>query len=312
MDSVPFTVDGSLYRVGDHLGGFDTNFQNNFISSLPVTPIKVHSEYFINDTIQKNYPHIEFNLDYSAKKLVLNSFADYRTHPDIIYKNFVCSFNGSSHVGRKLLVSILERFGYFNPEYCSKNFIFSVDELDGHIVDYSDTHDKFYRKFFIANNSDSFFGTAINFKDPVGHLWQTSTNRTNHQKNIYNLESYLTGSFLHVVSETLPTSYYPFVTEKFLYSVVTRGLFVAYAQPGWHEHVEKYYGFKKYTKLFNYQFDNITHPLDRLIELMTMISKFSKFSTQDWHDLYLLEQDTIEFNYDHYFSGNYLQRLRQQ
>ena len=109
----------------------------------------------------------------------------------------------------------------------------------------------------------------------------------------------------------MATSYVPFVTEKFLYSVITRGLFLAYAQPGWHDHVEKYYGFKRYTKLFDYHFDSIQNPVERLVELMTMISKFSVLSSDDWKDLYLLEQDSIEYNYNHYFSGNYLNCLKQ-
>jgi len=113
------------------------------------------------------------------------------------------------------------------------------------------------------------------------------------------------------VSETMATSYVPFVTEKFLYSVVTRGLFLSYAQPGWHAHVEKYYGFKRYTKLFDYQFDTIQNPVERLVELMSMISKFSILTIDDWKDLYLLEQETIEYNYDHYFSGSYLTKLKQ-
>ena len=131
----------------------------------------------------------------------------------------------------------------------------------------------------------------------------------NHKQNIYNLESKLTQSFLHIVSETMATSYYPFVTEKFLYSIVTRGLFLAYAQPGWHSHLEKYFGFRRYTKLFDYHFDTIKNPIKRLVELMSMISKFSNLSIADWHDLYLIEQDTIEYNYEHYFSGNYLKIL---
>jgi len=40
-----------------------------------------------------------------------------------------------------------------------------------------------------------------------------------------------------------------------------------------------------------------------------MISKFKNLSVDDWRDLYLLEQDTIEYNYDHYFSKKYLKKL---
>jgi hypothetical protein len=203
-------------------------------------------------------------------------------------------------VSRRLLVSILKRFGYFNTNYCSKNFSYSTNVLDGHVTDYVDDN-SFYRKFFISPLSEEFFQKINSF----GHV------RYDHKNNIYNLENIITKSFLHIVSETIATSYYPFVTEKFLYSVVTRGLFLAYAHPGWHDHLEKYYGFKRYTKLFDYRFDAIENPVERLIELMSIISKFSKLSSDDWRDLYLLQQDEIEYNYNHYFSGDYLKHLKQ-
>jgi len=74
--------------------------------------------------------------------------------------------------------------------------------------------------------------------------------------------------------------------------------------------VEKFYGFKKYTKLFDYTFDTIENPIKRLLELMTMISKFQKLSYDDLYDLYLLELDTINYNYDHYFSRDYIKNWK--
>ena len=115
---------------------------------------------------------------------------------------------------------------------------------------------------------------------------------------------------MHVVSETMATSHHPFITEKFLYSVVTRGLFVAWAQPRWHEHLETYYGFKLYKNLFDYEFDKIHNPIKRLVALMSMLAKFSKLTRFEWHDLYLLEMDAIEYNYQHYFSRQYLECLK--
>jgi hypothetical protein len=107
----------------------------------------------------------------------------------------------------------------------------------------------------------------------------------------------------------MATSSVPFVTEKFLYSVVTRGLFLSYAQPGWHEHLEKYYGFKRYTNLFDYEFDLVRNPMKRLVKLMEMISKFNFLTPDEWKDLYQIEQETIEYNYHHYFSQDYLKCL---
>lgn len=291
----------------DHLLGFDQCFNNpilkaiddySFINNKRIT---VYYHQILDNQIKEKYPNLDlvFNLGI-ASPAMWTQFELYTQHPELDYSNFVCSFNGSAHVSRKLLVAILKRFGYFDSEYCSKNFTFVADELDGHIHNYVPESIHFYRKFFIGKDSDVFFNTINSF----GH------DRFNHKKNIYKLESKLTASFLHIVSETMATSYVPFITEKFLYSIVTRGLFLAYAQPGWHEHLEKHYGFRRYTKLFDYRFDSIQNPVERLVELVSMISKFSMLSADEWRDLYQIEQDTIEYNYNHYFSGNYLTMLQ--
>lgn len=280
----------------DHGTGFDQNLRNQCLEGLSGP---VYTEYVIDDRIQRNYPDIKFCYSYNSKKGILNPLVDYHIHPELTFQNFVCSFNGSPHVSRKFLVSALQKFKFYNPEFCSKNFAYAPDELNGHISDFVGDDFRFYAKFFEQSEE---FSTCIN---SFGY------DRFNHSSNIYNLERKLTQSFLQIVSETSATSYYPFVTEKFLYSVVTRGLFLAYAQPEWHDHLEKHYGFKKYTKIFDYRFDAIQNPIERLVELMSMISKFSILSTDDWRDLYLLEYDTIAYNYDHYFSQDYLKNLTQ-
>jgi hypothetical protein len=293
----------------DHLGGFDENTHNPVLSTLDELAQKinvvlpVHSQYIFSDDVIKKYKNLSFVFHVNLHtEMLFVDLCRYNVHPSIDYKNFICSFNGSSHTSRLLLVSILQKFRYFDPEYCSKNFSFTSEILDDHISYHINAQNRFYRKFFITGDTEEFFQKIYSF----GHV------RFDHARNIYNLENKLTQSFIHLVSETLATSYQPFVTEKFLYSIVSRGLFLSYAQPNWHDHVEKYYGFKKYTKLFDYRFDTIQNPVERLVELMCMISKFSTLSTHDWHDLYLIEQDTVEYNYDHYFSGDYLKWLNRQ
>jgi hypothetical protein len=291
-------ISAEKYRLTDHGGGFDINLRNCYLDSVAELPATIITEYRL-ENLEQYYPLLNFVFDVEFKQKLFKVFHHYNQHPEINFHNFLCSFNGADHVGRKLLVAILNKFGLFDPNYCSKNIVFSVDTLNGHIVDFAGSAERFWSKFFIGANSEDFFQTIHSF----GYV------RFNHSQNIKNLESKLTQSFLHIVSETMATSYYPFVTEKFLYSVVTRGLFLAYAQPGWHHHVEKYYGFKRYTRLFDYRFDFITNPVERLVELISMISRFSVLSVDDWRDLYLLEQDTIEYNYDHYFSNRYLKCL---
>ena len=292
------------FICNDHMLEVDATGTNKLISQLNQYAID-HNKHF--DIIHHQVPSksanwANLNISFSAElqqSTNFNHFVNYRRHPQIDYENFICSFNGSDHVSRKLLVSILQKFGYFSLNHCSKNFTYTTDILDGHIHNYVSDNDRFFRKFFISADSEAFFQSINSF----GHV------RFAHNKNIYNLELKLTKSFLHIVSETIATSYVPFITEKFLYSIVTRGLFLSYAQPNWHAYIEKYYGFKLYTRIFNYQFDSIQNPVERLVELITMISKFSRLSPHEWHDLYLLEQDTIEYNYDHYFSKQYFVSL---
>lgn len=293
--------------LGDHLNGFDKSFNCQILDQLNSHAAENNFQYeitlyqIVTPLIKNKYPNIIFLSDlqtHDAYNFV--PFSTYRIHPENSHDDFICSFNGSPHVGRKLLVSILHRFGWYNPDLTSKNFVFDVETIDGHLKDYLDpVQQQFYRKFFIGEGSENFFQTVNSF----GFV------QYDHAKNIYNLENKLTSSFLHIVSETLATSYYPFVTEKFLYSVVTRGLFLAYAQPGWHDHLEHFYGFRKYDQIFDYRFDMIQNPIHRLVELMSMISKFSTLSSDDWKNLYEMERDTIEHNYDHYFSKTYLKRL---
>lgn len=299
-------IDNNISHVilPDHLGGFDQSMTCSVLETVNQLAkgrkITVDTEYIFDQSVRGQYPNL--NLKFSAKlhNKLLSKLLGYNQHPVNQFENFLCSFNGSPHVSRKLLASILYKFGWFDLNYCSKNFSYSADVLDGHIADYVGYSNNFYRKFFISDECENFFQTINSF----GHV------RFDHAQNIYNLERQLTRSFLHIVSETMATSFYPFYGEKFLYSIVTRGLFLAYAQPGWHAHVEKYYGFQKYTRLFDYRFDSIQNPVERLVEIMVMISKFSILSKDDWQDLYEMESDTIEFNYNHYRSGDYLKYLK--
>lgn len=295
---------GQTVVILDHLNGFDANLKNSILDCLSTNynDKPIYTEFIFDSRIKKLYSSLDLRFSSSRKTMVRGMhFKNYKNHPEVRIKNFLCSFNGSDHVSRKLLTACLHKMKLFNPNYCSKNYTHSLDSLDGYITDYVGIDDRYYRKFFISKDSENFFQTLYSF----GHV------RFDHANNIYNLEKKLTKSFVHIVSETIGTSYYPFVTEKFLYSIVTRGLFVAYAQPGWHQHLEKYFGFKRYTKLFDYQFDAIENPIERLISLIEMIYKFKSLSNDEWYDLYLMEQETIEYNYDHYFSGRYLEKLKQ-
>ena len=293
----------------DHLGGFDSHYKNPLVTAIDqyaathgqTLLVKYHQ--FLPQQVQKNYPNLKFEFeltDFAIKNF--KSFTNYKDFPVRRYEHFICSFNGIGHVSRQLLVAALHQRGWINLAAVSKNFSFSTKMIDGHIQSYVGDQARVYRKFFITADSEQFFQTVSGF----GH------ERNYHAQNINTLENILTSSFLNIISETVATSSVPYVTEKSLYSVVTKGLFLAYAQPGWHRCLEQQYGLKPYHNLFDYKFDSITNPVSRLIGLLGMISKFEKLSAADKHDLYQLEKDAIEYNYHYYFSGKLLTTLLDQ
>lgn len=295
--------------IADHICGFDSKYHNDLFARLDqLGPMSVYTEYIFNDVVKQKYPNLDFkfNLDMHIVAGGLDSFVNYKIHPQLTFENFICSFTGThSHVGTKMLLAAMHKFGWYNSEYVSKNSIFSKDELDGHISDYVE-NDRLYRKFFFGNNDKEFFNSLNSFN----YKGTDYFNNSHHPRNIQVLQHKLTKSFLHLVSETMPTSYYPIYGEKFLYSVVTRGLFLSYANPYYHRNLAQHYGFRLYDTLFDYTFDSIENPVLRLIELMSMISRYSCMSSDDWRDLYEIERDNIEFNYNHYHSGDYLECLK--
>lgn len=287
--------------VGDHLDGFDNTYRNKIFDRLSQAQknVTVYTGYIVNQQVRHNYPNLDIR--YRLLTWMWESLLSYSDNKPIVYNNFICSFNGTGHVSRQLLSSCLNKMGWFSPEYSTKQFVVDYQTVDGNIQQLSPPGtERFYRKF-ILSDADQDFHTQI--------YGTESYKRPDHLTNLSQLHQRLASSFVHIVSETMATSYHPFVTEKLLYSVVTRGLFVGYAQPRWHQWISEYYGFKLYNKIFDYSFDTIDNPIQRLVALVGMIAKFQNLSTHDWHDLYLIEQDSIEYNYNHYRSRGYIKTL---
>jgi len=178
--------------IRDHMGGFNAERRSSVLDNIGSDrKITLATEYIFDNSVKQNYQNLNFYYDRHLwiNNNFINDFVEYTVHPKLNFKNFVCSFNGSPHISRKLLTAILYKFCWFNKNYCSKNFSHSTDILDGHIRDYVNDHNRYYRKFFIGKNSEDFFQTINSF----GHV------RFDHKQNIYNLESKLTESFLHIV-----------------------------------------------------------------------------------------------------------------
>lgn len=274
-------ADGSLVAF-DHLGGFDSNFKNTYLENL--APGVIHTEYHLSDAIKALYPHltIKFDSQLTAEHNFFSKFVGCAVPPEKSFANFLCCFNRSGHMSRQWLCHQLHVLNWFNPEYCSKNFVMHAETTD--------------------SSTQKFCQTIVTFGD--------EDRPQDHQYNRQVLDHKIQQSFLHLVSETVGESFVPFVTEKILYPIVNKTLWVTYAQPGYHAAVQKLLGFKTH-RCFDFSFDQITDPMERLTALTDMLAPFSAMAPAEWQDIYQQEADILEFNFEHCRSGNFIKHLHQ-
>ena len=291
----------------DIINGFNDLYQNSLLERVDQyakeiqTNIKVYYHQILPEEVKNNYQNLDIIFDlqnqYKRNFKALNFEVPDNTKN---FNNFLCCFLGSEHVSRQFLCSILAKMKIWNNNFCTKNFKFDIDTLDGNVRNFiSGDLEKLYNKFFIDQNLKQFYQSinTINYT------------HCDNKNNFLILQEKINSSFVHVIGECIGTSSVPYVTEKFLQSIITKGLFIGYAQPLWHKTLFDCYGFKPYNKVFNYNFDYEKNPIVRLVKLMEMLLKYQKLSTHDWHDLYHLEKDNLEYNYHHYRSEDYLKNL---
>lgn len=296
------------YRILDHLNGFDMHLSNRLLSDLDRwsqdNKTIVHTEYILDDSIRDRYPNLSlrFDLETFGESHFSPTMLKYTQHPELNFKNFLCTFNVKPHVSRQLLVSMLDRFDLFDRSISTKHFSFEIQRLNDHIRYLSGSEDRLYNKFFSRSVE---FATSEIKPD----VYKGRPNLAPIPEDMDFLVPRISTCFLHLVSETVAETYIPFVTEKFLFSVISRGLFVSWAQPGWHKLLSQKLGFRLYDRIFDYDFDSVQNPIKRLLTLTMMINKFRHLDSRDWHDLWLIEKDNIEYNYEHYFSGDYLKKV---
>lgn len=297
------------FKLCDHQSGFDKHLRNKVLDYVHdhtlQDQLNVLLEFVVDDRIQQNYPKFNF-IYYPDDQLGhYRELEGFTIHPELPKDKFLCSFNGSHHVNRRLLVSHLAKRNWFDADTCSKILTYDNERIDGDIQDYTQDDERVFQKFFLSTGTFCNEVYKINLDAPADSNHTTH----DHASNIEQLSNVISRCFVHLVSESIGNTYYPSVTEKTVYSIVNRGLWLAYAPPGYHDYYEKVYGYKKYNKIFDYSFDRIQDPVRRLVAMTDMLSKYSDLSTEEWHDLYQVESETIEYNYENYFSGRWYETM---
>lgn len=275
-------LDSNTYLLDDHLGGFDKDY-NNIVLDHFAPGSTCYTEYIFPDCVKEKYPHL--NLKFSAylalhgnHVYIVGREASRLNVPEKQFKNFLCSFNRADQIGRHWLVAALNHRGWFNPEYSSKHFALNQHSIRTcNIVPH-------------INVKDLVFYDQI-----IQHDWNGDSRAHNSHMQI--LAPKIQDNFVTLVSETFAAeTSIPFWTEKFMYPIANKTLWVAFAAPGYHKFLEKYLGFKKHS-CFDYSFDNIEDHAERLHALLDMLQPFSTMSVAEWQEIYKAEKDIIAYNH---------------
>lgn len=313
-DRVPDTV-----ILVDHLFGIDKDGYNPILQNLSDMcnnkKILVSYHQILPSHISQKYPNLDIRFNATQQiEYMLDIFDNIDITANFCPSNFLMTLLGADYAGRRLLCAALDKAGWLNLNYSSKNVGFDINEVDGFIrANVSADEEPYYfsrmidpdrHEFYLAVQHDNSWRTDDSTYVIPNRLTSLDPTR------IFNVLPKIEKCFLQLVSETIPESYVPFVTEKVLYSVLTESLFLAYAQPGWHNSLKINYGFKLYDDIFDYSFDGVANPVKRLDTLLNTIQPYSNMSPDEWMDIYKLTKDTREFNKHHFLSGDCYKTIR--
>ena len=332
-----FLIDGNLIPINhfyesaqapdtvilyDHLYGFDKDGNNQVlqklsdISSSNNKKILVSYPQILPLNILQKYPNLDIRFNSSQQiEVEFDIFDNINIADNVVPTNFLMTLLGTDNIGRWLLCAALDKAGWLNLDYSSKNLGFDIDTIDSYIRNnVPATEEPYYfnrlinlerRQFYLDIQHDNSWRTGPDYQFPNRMTVLDPT-------RIFDVLPKIEKCFLYVVSEAMSASYVPYITEKVLYSILPGNLFLAYAQPGWHASLKHNYGFKMYEDIFDYSFDAITNPVKRLDTLLNTIQPYSNMTPDEWMDIYKLTKDTREFNKHHFLSGDCYKTIRQR
>jgi hypothetical protein len=275
----------------DHFGHFPTNFKNQILNLIP-PGYTVYSEYFFPDEVKIAYPEFEFRFsawlyNYGNHTYNMSELAAQTQKPELNFKNFLCCFNRSKNGSRYALLARLHELGWYNEKCCTKHFSIDFNQIKDSVKN--------------PDAIDPTFLKSVNIFDFVCPL--------DHDKNFAVLSPIIQDCFLNLVSETISLdTLVPFPTEKFLYAIANRRLWVAVAPPDYHKMINQTFGFELYS-CFNYNFDSVWDSRSRLETLLAMLDRFSHMTTEQWQEVYETQQQQIEYNYRHLASFGFFDQL---
>jgi hypothetical protein len=301
------TIPDKKFGIVDHLNGFKEDYSNEYLDLLKGREVEIFYINYLKPEIHQRYPNIKFRFDANlANDFYLKDTYNLNSLSKIKFDNikkFLCCFNYSAHPGRLLLTSALFKMKMWDNETCTKYFENNVDQMDGYIQSRA-VNERLYTKLIIDRSNEGLKFYRTRFEQNL-HI-----NQVGRFENYMNVKELINKSFISLVSETIPTTFHPYVTEKVLFPIITSSIWIANAQPGYHKYLQDIYGFRLFEEIFDYSFDAIKDPVLRMVTMLNMISKYQHLTTDEWEDIKNMVKDKIQFNRNHYFSGNYFKCLQ--
>jgi hypothetical protein len=116
----------------------------------------------------------------------------------------------------------------------------------------------------------------------------------------------LMSSFLHVVTETCFWDTKKHLTEKIFKPIVLKQPFVLLGSQNNLSYLKEY-GFKTFDKWWNEDYDKCSDPIQRINKVCDIIENICSLSQSDLQDLALEMEETLEYNYNRFFSKTFVQ-----
>jgi len=207
----------------------------------------------------------------------------------------VSTFNGTWHWSRLFLTLYLYKNELWHDDFCSKSKILTcrLEKLkewkDGDINTVIAGISKNQLKKFLLHHNE------FNYQR---YPWN---------ENLTSIAPIMKNTFATIVSESYAEGTEPFFSEKPFFCIVNKSIFITLAQPDYYSVMNNCFGFKNYN-CFDYSFDSEKNMVTRLEMIINQIKKISKLSPEDQAKLHNENLDIIEYNFEHFMSGDWMKQ----
>lgn len=113
-------------------------------------------------------------------------------------------------------------------------------------------------------------------------------------------------SFVYIVTETCFWDTKKHLTEKIFKPIVLKQPFVLLGSQNNLSYLKEY-GFKTFDKWWNEDYDKCSDPIQRINKVCDIIENICSLSQSDLQDLALEMEETLEYNYNRFFSKTFVQ-----